>query len=505
MGRVSVERSLYIPSPWHVRYHESTCDWVMGGGSAGPGKSLGLLWDPIVTQATIEHMRMTQVILDGTPDWLIDLIRRHPIKPGESEGHALHMRRTMPQLRETLDRAHRMFVKFDPHVEFSKENHRYTFSSGYKYTFGHCRQENDYEDYLSQQYSWLGLDEAYQFTEKQFEELDSRVRSADPVLVKLLKTRLMTNPSPGWLKKVFVDPAPEGNVVLRKKVTDPQTGEFKYKTLLFLPARLDDNPDKAFVEAYKFKLLSKPAHIRNRYLYGDWNAQEGGFFEEDYNPAVHSIEPFKIPRDWPKFRAMDWGFKVFGVNGWLAMDPDENLYLFYEFNFRLMKDEVCADRMAEIEKKFGFWDDRERKSRLNGVADTQLWEQRGDSGKSKAAVFNEKGIFFQPADKADMTRNAERIVERLRDYDENKPPGLMIFRTCKKTLEMLAAIQVDPNDSTRPDENSELKHWYDMLAYACARASRGRGSIVMQMHQFDAPEEEDGPLAKPRSFGYGTV
>jgi hypothetical protein len=498
-----MDRSLYNPSPWHRVYHQSTCDWVMGGGSAGPGKSLGLLWDPIVTQAVIEHARMTQRPLEGFPPWLTDLCLKHPIKPGESEGHALHMRRTMPQLRETLDRAHRMFVKFDPHVEFSKENHRYTFSSGYKYTFGHCRQENDYEDYLSQQYTWLGLDEAYQFTLKQFEELDARVRSADPVLVKLLRTRLMSNPAPGWLKETFVDPAPEGNVILRKKITDPATGQSKHKTILFLPAKLDDNPDKAFVESYKFKLLSKPAHIRARYLYGDWDSQEGGYFEDDFNPAVHVVEPYKIPRDWPKFRAMDWGYKAPGTIGWFALDPDENLILFHEFNFRLMTDAACADRVIEIEKKFGFWDPSERKSRLNGVADTQLWEKRGDSGRSKAQVFADKGIYWQPADKADMQRNAERLVTRLRDYDENSPPGLMVFNTCRETRKMLAGIQVDPNDSTVPDKNSPLKHWFDMVAYAGARASRGRGSIVMDLHEFDRRDEEEETVAPGGGFGYG--
>src|SRR3972149_3096010 len=104
-----MDRSLYTPSPWHERFHQSTCDWVMGGGSAGPGKSLGLLWDPLVVQAVVEHARMTGIVPEGFPEWLAELCLKHRIKPGESEGHALHMRRTMPQLRETLDRAGRMF------------------------------------------------------------------------------------------------------------------------------------------------------------------------------------------------------------------------------------------------------------------------------------------------------------------------------------------------------------------------------------------------------------
>lgn len=504
---MSLDRALYQPSPWAARYHRSTADECLGGGSAGPGKSLTLLWDPIVSQAVVEHARMSGQLLDEFPAWLAELCRQHRIRPGESEGHALHLRRSMPQLLETIDRSMRMFPKFDPGAVYSKEHHSWTFTSGYKFTFGHCREHDSHEDYLSKQYTHLSLDEAYQFLERQYEELDGRVRSADKVLSQLLRSRLMSNPAPGWLKDRFVSPHKEGNTLLKVKVFDPETGETTFKTRLFLPARLDDNPDKGFVRQYKLKLLSKPAHMRARYLYGDWDSMEGGFFEDDYNPSVHVIEPFKIPREWPKFRAMDWGYKAPGVVGWFALDPDENLYQFYEFTFRMMKDAEVAARVVEIEKRFGFWNARERKSRLTGVADTQLWEERGDSGKSKAQVFAAAGVYWQPADKASIARNAERITERLRDHDKNKPPGLMLFsRDTRKSQEMFAAIGVDDNDSTVPDKKSPLKHWFDMHAYAAARASRGRGSIVMDMHEFDRPDPDadQEPLARASGFGYGS-
>ena len=502
----SVDRSLYTPSPWSNAFHDSTEDEVMGGGSAGPGKSLTLLWDPIVKQAVVEHARCTGELLDQFPGWLVELCRNNPIRPGQSEGHALHMRRTMPMLQETIDRSQRMFPQFDPGAEFNKELHRWTFTSGFKYTFGHCREPKDHVNYLSKQYTHLSLDEAGQFLEEQYEELDGRVRSADPVLHHLLATRLMSNPCPGWLKERFVSPHPEGNTVLRVKVRDPETGEVHYRTRLFMPARLDDNPDKAFVRQYKIRLLSKPAHMRARYLYGDWDSQEGGYFEDDWNPSVHVVAPFKIPREWPKFRAMDWGYKAPGVVLWMALDPDENLYIFYEFTFRMMRDTEVAERIIEIEKKFGFWDDRERRSRLIGVADTQLWEERGDSGRSKAAIFSSKGVFWQPADKSSIARNAERLSERLRDYDAQKTPGLMLFRGfTRKTQEMFAAIGIDPNDSTVPDKKSPFKHWFDAAAYGAARASRGRGSIPMVEHSFDRQDRDDPePLRATGGFGYGT-
>lgn len=501
----SLDRAFYQPSPWSERLHQSTADEVLGGGAAGMGKSLALLFDPLITQAVVEHARCTGQLLDEFPPWLSDLCRAHPIRMGESEGHALHLRRTLTQVQETIDRAERMFPKFDPGAQYSKELHRWIFSSGYKYTFGHCRESNSHENYLSKQYTHLGIDEAYQFEQHQYDELEARVRSADPVLIHLQRSRICSNPSPGWVKDYFVTPEPKGNMMLKRKVVDPLTGDWKWKTRLFLPARLDDNPDKAFVKDYKFKLLSKPSHMRARYLYGDWDSVEGGYFEDDWNPGVHVIEPFKIPREWPKFRAMDWGYKAPGTIGWFALDPDENLYLFYEFNFRLMTDAEVAKRVIEIEKKFGFWDERRRRSRLTGVADTQLWEERGDSGKSKAAVFGDNGVFWQPADKASIQRGAERITERLRDYDDKRCPGLLIFEGCKETRAMFASIPVDDRDSLLPDKRSKYAHWLDMVAYGCARASRGRSSIHMELHERDLPENDNDeqPLPKAAGYGYG--
>ena len=140
---------------------------------------------------------------------------------------------------------------------------------------------------------------------------------------------------------------------------------------------------------------------------------------------------------------------------------------------------------------------------MSSVADTQLWEERGDSGKSKAAVFADHGLFWEPADKASIQRNAERVSERLRDYDDKRPPALMIFESCKKTCEMLSSIKVDENDNLIPDKKSPLKHWFDIVAYGSARASRGAGSIVMELHEFDKPDPENDNERAPMASGFG--
>ena len=128
-----LDRTVYEPSPWSTKFHDATADEVLGGGAAGPGKSLTLLFDPLVSQAVIEQARMSQIIPEGMPEYWIDLIRRYPIRQGESEGHALHLRRSMPQLLENIDRSQRMFPKFDPYAVYSKERHSFPMNlSGLK-------------------------------------------------------------------------------------------------------------------------------------------------------------------------------------------------------------------------------------------------------------------------------------------------------------------------------------------------------------------------------------
>jgi hypothetical protein len=98
------------------------------------------------------------------------------------------------------------------------------------------------------------------------------------------------------------------------------------------------------------------------------------------------------------------------------------------------------------------------------------------------------------------------VSERLRDYDAERPPALMVFEGCQKTIEMFSSIKVDENDSTVVDKKSPLKHWADVVAYACARASRGAGSIIMDQHEFDRTSREDVDTQQPRAaggWGYG--
>lgn len=495
---------IYTPSRYGQIYHATTQDEVLGGGAAGGGKTAILLMDPF-QQIIVEHQRCQN------PE------HPYPLKWGQSTGWALHLRRTLTELEQTMVRAERMFPAVDPGATFDRQKTTWTFSSGYRFQFGHCQNSGDWLKYYGLELTHIAFDELVTFLEEQYENICSRLRSSDPVLRNMLKIRAMSNPvvqrvesdnytvNPVWVRERFVDFNPQGEEVQLFKQTLPD-GTVVQKTRLFLPARLKDNPDPAFVQQYTAHLMFQKAHIRSALLDGNWYYTVGSFFGEEWNNQIHVRKPHAIPPEWPQFRMMDWGYKVPGVILWAALDPDDNMIVHREFKFQGMTVKEVSKRIKDIETHMKLWTGK--RSKLNGPADTQLWEKRGEEGLSKAEEFMQAGILWVPADKRSRSRNAERIAERLKDHQNGTcTPGLVFFDTCPEIIKTLPAIQTDPGDASTPADGGN-DHAFDALAYGVAYASRGRTGMAAVSRSREADlddedEEEDARLTTRGRWGYG--
>jgi len=503
---VKVEKlaSVYKPSRWGEIYHNiEGVDELLGAGSAGPGKSFVLLMDPI-------YQIVGEVERQRNPS--------HPFYLGNrpSRGNALHLRRTKTMLDQTLSRAREIFPIIDPGVKFSASpNMVFVFSCGYRYQFDHCRDPDDWAKYQSNEYCHIGFDELVQFTENQFDQITTRCRSSDPWLRKQLKIRAMSNPmmmwddssesftqnDPLWVRKRFVDNAPAGNVLFKRELRRADGTTAGFKTWMYLPAKLHDNPDQGFVEAYERQLLGQKPHIRKALLEGDWYVTANSYYADVWVPSIHVIDPFKIPSTWRRFRSMDWGFKCPGTVLWWALDEDGNMYCVHELTFKEKTTVDVAGLIKSVEDGMGLW--RGKRSILTGPADTQLWEERGGTGQTKAQEFAASGVHWAPADKTRRHRNAELLVKRLQDHDAGtKAPGIAFFKKCVNTVRTLPAIPADPGDPNVPRDGGE-DHWHDAVLYACAYASRaGRG---VRPEDLDEEGETKSRSSGPSRgvYGYG--
>lgn len=495
----------YTPSEWGKLFHSLNVNELLGAGSAGPGKSMVLLFDPM-EQILSEHARC------------VDKHHPHFQRPGQSSGWALHLRRETPMLQETIERSQRYFPNLDPGADFDKKSNTWRFTSGFKFQFGHCQNDEDWGNFLSKQYTHIAYDELTQFNEEQYHQINSRLRSGDPVLKHMLKVRACSNPycrrergqnytvhDPHWVRKRFVDPNPNGRVLLKKTFKRRDGSEF-VRTRMYLPATLYDNPDKDFVANYEENLLDKPPHIRQAMLYGDWYVSVGSHYAEDWIKEVHTCDPFRIPSDWPVFRSMDWGYRHWGVIGWYALDPDDTLFKFREFSFRGMDAAEVAQRVQEIEKSLGYW--QGKRSMLTGPADTQLWEARGDVGLTKAQQFAKAGVSWVQADKRSRARNSQLLTTRLKNQSSMRPGGIVVMRNCKETIRTVPSIPTDPNDPEAPAEGGD-DHWHDETVYACAYASKGKPGTSKDRarEKYDDEREEELEEGAPRTrgrYGYGS-
>lgn len=474
----------YSPAPLQQEFHALTTTEALFGGSAGPGKSMALLADPMA-QMVVEHER----------------VRRAEIPA--STGMAIHFRREMPRLEETIFRAKELYGALDPGFKFNDNEHLGRLSSGYRVKFAHLKDFDSFLNYRSNQYTHVAFDELIEFESDQYHELVGRVRSTDPVLRSMLKARAASNPGPGWVRDYFVEPAPAGRVILRKrfKLHDQSIEE---RTRIFLPAKLYDNPDKEYVRQYEANLLDKPHHIRAALLDGNWFVVAGAFFAEEWDVDRVVIKPFKIPSGWKRFRSGDWGYKEACVILWWAVSPEGDLICYRELTLNGKKAKKrydaweVAKRIKEIEMANGEWNTREDRSRLTGWMDTQMWEERGHRGPTMADDMAREGVYWLKASKG-RKQAAQQMIVRLNERGVNDQPGVMFFEHCTGCISTIPAIGTDADDPEKPADGGP-DHWWAAVSYALSANPLPTGREDDGFSWDDEPDEYRGLGGQ---YGYG--
>jgi hypothetical protein len=91
---------------------------------------------------------------------------------------------------------------------------------------------------------------------------------------------------------------------------------------VFIPSKVDNNTH-INVEAYKQRLRASGSNeLVRAWLDGDWSVTMGAFFD-CWDAKRHVIPPFAIPKDWLRFRSMDWGSaSPFSVGWWVIVQDN---------------------------------------------------------------------------------------------------------------------------------------------------------------------------------------
>jgi len=192
-----------------------------------------------------------------------------------------------------------------------EEAAQYRYTNGSTITIGGMDKP---DKIMSSEYDIAYVGEAIELTVTDWEAITTRLRNGVLPYQQLISD---TNPSVPhhWLK-------------LRC-----DTGQ----TVLF-ESRHTENPvyvndDGSFTERGQDYIAGKLAKLtgprRARLYEGKWVSAEGVIYDE-YDPAVHLVDQFPIPQEWPRYWAVDFGFTHPFVCQWWAIDPDGRAYLYRE-------------------------------------------------------------------------------------------------------------------------------------------------------------------------------
>ena len=442
---------------------------VLYGGAAGGGKSYAMLADPL-------HGL-------GSPNF-----------------SGLLVRHTTEELRELIQKSQELYPKAIPGIKWSERKSQWITPQGGRLWMSYLDKDMDVTRYQGQAFNWIGFDELTQWpTPYAWDYMRSRLRSANSKDLGLYM-RGTTNPGGaghGWVKKMFIDPAPAGepfwatNIETGDTISFPKghsrEGEPLFKRR-FIPASLFDNPYLAETGDYEAMLLSLPEHQRKQLLEGNWDINEGAAFPE-FNRRIHVTEPYEIPDSWAKFRACDYGYGSYTGVLWFAVSPSEQLVVYREMYCSKVTATDLADMILDAESKDG--------TIRYGVLDSSLWHKRGDTGPSLAEQMNMKGCRWRPSDRSRGSRVAGKneIHRRLQVDEHTEEPRLVFFSTCTNTIAQIPIIPLDKKNPEDVDTNAE-DHLYDALRYGIM--TRPRSSIW----DFNPAKHNSGFQMSDPNFGY---
>lgn len=337
---------------------------------------------------------------------------------------------------------------------YNRQLHKLYFNNGSTITFGHFNSyDSAMTEYQGQEFDWIFMDEATQFTEKEFRLLGGCLRGVNDI-----PKRFYLSCNPGgvghrWVKRLFVD---------RDFKTDSENPEENEDPAdyAFIQATVDDNTALMKSEGGReyLKMLSQlPENIRAAHRYGDWEVLSGNYFPE-FSEGKHICKPFALPRWWRKYRAFDYGLDMLACF-WFAVDEQGRVYCYREL---YLKDLVVSDAAQKILENTGLGEKIEIT-----FAPPDLWSRQKDTGKSMAELFMTSGL---PLVKASNNRVQGWL--QVKEFLKGDTPGLVFFNNCKRICEELSEIQTDennPNDVAK--EPHDITHGPDGIRYFCVSRS----------------------------------
>lgn len=349
-------------------------------------------------------------------------------------------------------------------ASYNGSQHIMTFENGSIIKFGHWQGEESENEYNGQEYDWIFIDEATQFSERAFNFLSGCLRGANTFPKRMYLTCNPGGVGHFWVKRLFIDKQYETGHENPEEDEDPNDYNFIY-------ASVDDNVALLKNSPHYKRMLANMPNAR-AYRYGDWEAFEGNYFKE-FKASTHAVKPFPIPPSWTIYRSFDYGLDMLAVMWW-AVDEDGRSWCFRAYEH---KDLSVQDAAAAIVENT-----LAHEKPLITYAPPDMWSRMKESGRTMAEIFMIHGV---PLMKADNNRVQGHMIMRYlmapvpvkdryvkslypRGEAPKELPQIMFFDNVGRVLKDIESIQADPNNPNDcAKDPHEITHTVDAVRYYC--------------------------------------
>ena len=235
--------------------------------------------------------------------------------------------------------------------------------------------------------------------------------------------------------------------VYRRFVLDPDPASVKVHWL-----HGSDNP---YLSRQRREMILSQygSHQRAARERGEFVVLAGRVYPEWSRPT-HVIPAFEIPAGWLRYRAIDFGTRVPFACVWVAVSPDDVLYVYREHYRAEWTLAQHATRIIELE---------------GDEVIEMSWADPEDP-QQLLALQVDHGLTVNPALKA-VSAGIDRVSERLRAHRISGKPSLFVFEGCVKTAYEFdnyvwadrGSAQLEQPDRPRKKDD----HCMDAVRYAC--------------------------------------